>query len=135
MGKQREKELEKLKQTLLLERQKLIEHMMRLQNASTDEIAQLSGDAADIASIEISQAALHKLGSREQKLLKKIDHALKKFENGTYGICEHTGEEIPIPRLQARPVAQYTVEAKTELERRERQFKDDDEPEEESSFG
>jgi DnaK suppressor protein len=65
-----------------------------------------------------------KLGSRQRRLLKKIDLALDKMDDGSYGICELTGEPIPVARLKARPVAQYTVEAKEELERRERGYRD-----------
>ncbi|RMG42647.1 MAG: TraR/DksA family transcriptional regulator [Candidatus Dadabacteria bacterium] len=120
----KKKQLEELKQMLLDERKKIIEHLYKLKNESELEISDIGGDNADIATLEISQKAFHKLGSRERKLLKKIDHALAKFENGTYGICELTGEEIPYERLKARPVAQYTVEAKEELERKERGFRD-----------
>ena len=119
----RDKALKELKEVLLEERKKIIEHMLKLKTDSNSELGDLAGDEADVASIEISQAALHKLGNRERKLLNKIDHALAKFEDGTYGICELTGEDIPIERLKARPVAQYTVEAKEELERRERGFR------------
>lgn len=122
-SKDREKELLKLKDVLLEERKKLVEHMLRIKSDSDSELGSLAGDSADVASVEISQSSLHKLGNRERGLLSKIDHALAKFEDGTYGICELTGEEIPIERLKARPVAQYTVEAKEELERRERGFR------------
>ena len=77
---------------------------------------------------------LHKLGSRDQKLLEKIEYALAKFESDEYGICELTGEDIPFARLKARPVAQYTVEAKEMLERKERGFRKTDEDEEKDDF-
>ena len=127
----KKKDLDKLKKMLLDERQKITEHLQRLENDSSTEISELKGDELDIASIEISQAAMSKLGGRERKLLSKIDHALAKFENGTYGICELTGEEIPVARLLARPVAQYTVEAKAELEAQEKRYRDPDDVEEE----
>src|SRR5690606_19045535 len=72
----RKRDLEKLKQMLLLERQQIIENMMEIEGQSSNEISEISGDAVDIASLEISQTALTKLGSRERNLLKKIDHAL-----------------------------------------------------------
>ena len=118
----RETALKALKEDLLIERRKILQQLESIEKNSNDDVQQLSGDSVDFASIEISQNALSKLGGRQQKLLKKIDHALAKFEDGTYGVCELTGEEIPIARLQARPVAQYTVEAKEELERRERNY-------------
>lgn len=126
----KKKDLDKLKKMLLDERQKIVSHLERLENDSSSEISELKGDELDIASIEISQAAMSKLGGRESKLLQKIDHALAKFEDGSYGTCELTGEEIPLARLLARPVAQYTVEAKAEMEEQEKRFRDPDEVEE-----
>lgn len=130
----KKKELSELKQMLLDEKKRILDHLARLERDSYSEIADLSGDSADVASVEISSGALAKLGGRERKLLKKIDHALAKFEDGSYGICELTGEEIPVARLRARPVAQYTVEAKAELEKRERGFRDHDDSLEESGI-
>ncbi len=122
----KKKELEELKDLLLEKRKKIVSHLYKIKSDSEAEIAEISGDSADIASLEMSQSAYSKLGGRERKLLKKIDHALAKFEDDTYGICELTGEDIPIARLRARPEAQYTVEAKEELERRERGFRHSD---------
>lgn len=122
----RKRDLDKLQKMLLDERQKIVNHLRKLESDSSNEISEVKGDDLDIASIEISQAALTKLGSREGKLLKKIDHALAKFEDGSYGICELTGEQIPVARLMARPVAQYTVEAKAELEAQEKRYRDPD---------
>ncbi len=123
-SKSRDDELLELKEVLLEERRKIVNHLRDVQNEAHQELGDLSGDSADVASIEISQSARNKLGTRQLKLLNKIDHALSKFEDGTYGICELTGEDIPIARLRARPVAQYTVEAKEELERKERAYRD-----------
>lgn len=117
------KQLQELQELLLEEKKRILGTLLKRQDASYSELNELSGDSADIASLEISQSSLHKLGSREQKLLEKVEHALAKFEDGSYGICELTGEEIPYARLKARPVAQYTVEAKEMLERKERAFK------------
>ncbi len=117
------KQSSELKDLLITEKKKILETLAKRQNASIEELGELSGDSADIASLEISQSSLHKLGSRERRLLEKIEYALQKFEDGSYGICELTGEDIPYARLKARPVAQYTVEAKEELERKERGFR------------
>src|SRR5690606_15933342 len=83
---------------------------------------QNTGDAADIASLEMNQAALQKIGKRESALLKKIQVALNKIEEGTYGECESCGEPIGAPRLMARPVAQLCIDCKTEQENVERKF-------------
>jgi len=63
---------------------------------------------------------------RERKLIRKIDEALKRIEDGTYGYCLETGEEIGIKRLEARPVATLSIEAQERRERRERQYGDRD---------
>jgi DnaK suppressor protein len=130
----REKALLELKEILLAERQKIVQQLESLEKNSQQDVQELSGDSVDYASIEISQNAISKLGTRQQKLLDKILHALSKFDDGTYGVCELTGEDIPVERLRARPVAQYTVEAKEELERREKLYatKGDSSSEEES---
>ncbi|HMO01655.1 MAG TPA: TraR/DksA family transcriptional regulator [Oligoflexia bacterium] len=122
MAKSRKKELEELKLVLLDKRKKILEDLESLEQSSVESLEEISGDDADHASLEITQKSLTKLGTRQRKLLQKIDHALAKFEDDTYGICELTGEEIPIARLRARPEAQYTVEAKEELERKEKNF-------------
>jgi DnaK suppressor protein len=63
---------------------------------------------------------------RERKLIRKIDEAIKRIEDGTYGYCVETGEEIGIKRLEARPVATLCVEAQERRERREKQYGDRD---------
>lgn len=63
---------------------------------------------------------------RERKLIRKIDEAIKRIEDGTYGYCVETGEEIGIKRLEARPVATLSVEAQERRERREKQYGDRD---------
>jgi DnaK suppressor protein len=63
---------------------------------------------------------------RERKLIRKIDEALKRVEDGSFGYCLETGEEIGVKRLEARPVATLTIEAQERRERRERQYGDRD---------
>lgn len=63
---------------------------------------------------------------RERKLIRKIDEAIKRIEDGSYGYCNETGEEIGIKRLEARPVATLCVEAQERRERREKQYGDRD---------
>jgi len=63
---------------------------------------------------------------RERKLLKKINSALTRIEEGDYGYCDETGEEIGLKRLQARPVATLTLEAQERREKAERQYRDSD---------
>ena len=62
---------------------------------------------------------------RQRKLIAKIDAALTRIEDGTYGFCEETGEPISIKRLEARPIATLSVEAQERHERRERVYRDE----------
>ena len=61
----------------------------------------------------------------ERKLIAKIDAALQRIEDGTYGYCEETGEPIKLKRLEARPITTLSIEAQERHERRERAYRDD----------
>lgn len=128
----RKRELDKFKRLLLLERQNILKHLTELEGASETQLMQGGGDSVDLASLEITQAAIQKLGNREKKLLSKIEYSLEKIESGEYGTCERCGEKIAPARLEARPVAQYCIDCKTELESNERRYSDQEETEEES---
>ncbi len=112
----RKRDLDKFKNLLLLERQKIMQHLTELEGASATEMSQSGGDSVDLAALEITQLSIQKLGNREKKLIEKIDYALAKFEAGEYGVCERCGEAISPGRLEARPVTQYCIDCKTELE-------------------
>jgi len=73
-------------------------------------------DLTDQASAETDQNFTLRLREREQKLLKKIDEALERITNGTFGICESCGEEISLKRLEARPVTTLCIDCKTRQE-------------------
>lgn len=77
-------------------------------------------DLSDLASLETDRAFLLRIRDRERKLILKIQGALKKIENGAYGICESCGKEIDEERLKARPVASYCAECKRTLEAMEK---------------
>ena len=121
------KDLGKFKKVLLDERQKILQHLENLSDSSREESPHASGDAADIASTDINQSNIHKIGKRETYLLKKIDQALEKIENGTYGECASCGEQISPARLMARPVAELCIDCKQEQENQERKFSSRDE--------
>jgi len=74
-------------------------------------------DEMDIATRQTEQAFLLRMADKEKKLLIEIDRALAKFERGTYGRCEGTGDAIGIRRLNARPWTRYSLEYKEQLER------------------
>ena len=128
------KQLEKLKKLLLAEKQAVVKHLTELRGESEETLEQGSGDSADIANLEISQAALQKLGNREQKHLKKIERALVKFETDEYGICEECGEEISFARLEARPIAQLCIDCKTDQENVERRYSNRESEEDADGF-
>jgi DnaK suppressor protein len=79
-------------------------------------------DEVDLASSESDQNMNIRLRDRERTLLKKIDKALKKIEDSTYGTCESCGEEISAKRLEARPVTDLCIRCKEEQEKMERSF-------------
>lgn len=79
-------------------------------------------DEVDLASSESDQNMNIRLRDRERTLLKKIDKALKKIEDATYGTCESCGEEISAKRLEARPVTDLCIRCKEEQEKMERSF-------------
>jgi len=76
-------------------------------------------DVSDQASAEVDQNFSMRIRDRERKLLKKIDDALDRMNNATYGICEHCDGEIPYERLKARPVTTLCIECKTAQEEEE----------------
>jgi DnaK suppressor protein len=82
-------------------------------------------DLADRASSETDRAIELRARDRQRKLIAKIDEALTRLEDGTYGYCEETGEPIALKRLEARPIATLSIEAQERHERRERVYRDD----------
>jgi DnaK suppressor protein len=82
-------------------------------------------DLTDRASVETDRALELRTRDRARKLISKIDAALERIENGTYGYCEETGEPIGLRRLEARPIATLSIEAQERHERMERIHRDD----------
>ncbi|MFG1426572.1 RNA polymerase-binding protein DksA [Roseixanthobacter glucoisosaccharinicivorans] len=82
-------------------------------------------DLADRASSETDRSIELRARDRQRKLISKIDAALGRIEDGSYGYCEDTGEPISLKRLEARPIATLSVEAQERHERRERVYRDD----------
>jgi DnaK suppressor protein len=110
--------LQSWKRDLMMEVDRTVTHMK-------DEAANFP-DPNDRATQEEEFSLELRTRDRERKLIRKIDEALKRVEDGTYGYCLETGEEIGIKRLEARPVATLTIEAQERRERRERQYGDRD---------
>lgn len=82
-------------------------------------------DIADRASSETDRSLELRTRDRQRKLISKIDAALKRIDDGSYGYCEETGDPISLRRLDARPIATLSIEAQERHERRERVYRDD----------
>ena len=107
------------KASLLAESQQTIDHLR------DEGEGRVVGDDVDRASQESENILALRTRDRYRKLLPKIDAALKRIEDGSYGYCEETGDAIGLQRLDARPVATLCVEAQERREQRERQFGED----------
>jgi DnaK suppressor protein len=122
MGKQ---QLGHFQQILLSWKRDLMVEVDRTVTHMKDEAANFP-DPNDRATQEEEFSLELRTRDRERKLIRKIDDALKRIEDGSYGYCLETGEEIGIKRLEARPVATLSLEAQERRERRERQYGDRD---------
>ena len=116
------KHLEYFRRRLLQWRSDLLaesgETLERLQEGIAKE-----GDVVDLGSQETDTALELRTRDRDRKLLSKIDEAVERIEDGSYGFCEETGKPIGLKRLEARPIATLSVEAKERRERAEKQRK------------
>jgi len=118
-------QLEHFRLILLSWKRDLMEEVDRTVTHMKDEAANFP-DPNDRATQEEEFSLELRTRDRERKLIRKIDEALKRIEDGSYGYCLETGEEIGIKRLEARPVATLSIEAQERRERRERQYGDRD---------
>jgi DnaK suppressor protein len=119
-----ERQLEYFKQKLLNWKEDILresrETLVHLQ-AETEN----HPDIADRATSETDRALELRTRDRQRKLISKIDEAMRRIEDGSYGYCEETGEPIGVARLDARPIATLSLEAQERHERRERVHRDD----------
>ena len=112
-------------------RQKLLNWKEDILRESRETLTHLQADTenhpdiADRASSETDRALELRTRDRQRKLISKIDEALRRIEDGSYGYCEETGEPIGVARLDARPIATLSLEAQERHERRERVHRDD----------
>jgi DnaK suppressor protein len=105
-------------------RDEIVRQARQTLQALTEESAQ-HADLADRATSESDKALELRARDRQRKLIAKIDAALERLDNGTYGYCEETGEPIGLRRLEARPIATLSIEAQERHERLERVHRDD----------
>lgn len=118
------KQLEYFRSRLLKWRGELLEESQQTINHLREESDGV-GDEVDRANAESETSLELRTRDRYRKLLGKIDSALRRIDDGTYGYCDVTGDEIGLRRLEARPIATMTVEAQELHERKEGHFADD----------
>src|SRR3954468_11473502 len=111
------RKLENWKEDILRESRETLENLQ--------EESQNHPDMADRASSESDRALELRTRDRQRKLISKIDSAIKRIDDGTYGYCEETGDPIGIARLDARPTATLSLEAQEMHERREKVYRDE----------
>ncbi len=119
-----ERQLEYFRQKLLAWKEDIIKESKETLSHLQDENHVLP-DIADRASSETDRSLELRTRDRQRKLISKIDAALKRIEDGSYGYCEETGDPISLKRLDARPIATLSIEAQERHERRERVYRDD----------
>ena len=117
--------VEYFKSKILAWRQEILmgshETISNLQEETTNTEADLN----DRASIETDRSLELRARDRERKLLGKIDSALRRLEDGSFGYCEETGEPISLARLEARPIATMSIEAQERHERKEKTYREE----------
>jgi DnaK suppressor protein len=118
------RQLEYFRQKLLARKEELLEESSHTLQHLQEETAP-EADLADRATTETDRALELRTRDRERKLIAKIDAALRRIEDGTYGYCEETGEPIGLKRLEARPTATLSIEAQERHEREERVHRED----------
>lgn len=117
-----QKDLKRFKKLLEDSKASLLESakrtLMEESNFDTDDLP----DEIDLASSEYAQSMVFRLRDREKFLLQKIDRALQRVEDGTFGICERCEEDINVKRLEARPVTSLCIRCKEEQEKKEKSY-------------
>jgi DnaK suppressor protein len=112
-------QVEELKKILLQRREEVLRRIRNFVEGDTFKVSTDVGDEIDSADLEMEREKLLRLRERETRYLRKVEYALRKIEEGTYGICENCGGPIGYERLKARPVAVYCINCKVKLEAEE----------------
>jgi DnaK suppressor protein len=114
----REKKVQEIRKILIAQKASLLEEAKEAQNALPGQT--VFPDLGDQATAEAERSFMLRLRGRERRLLKKIENAIEKIEQATFGICERCGSEIDIRRLEARPVTTLCIECKIQQEEEEK---------------
>jgi DnaK suppressor protein len=109
-----------IRKKLMKQREELLSEAEQTINAKLGAEKESFPDPTDQATAELDNNFTLRLRGREQKLLKKIDEAIARIDEGSYGICESCGGQIGLKRLEARPVTTLCIECKTEQEENEK---------------
>jgi len=122
----RKREIAELKKLLVEQKQRIISSADQTRNQMHERriIDEPEGDEADMATTETHQNLDLRIRDREGMLLDKIEKALGRIEDGTYGVCDMCGENIDVRRLKARPVATLCISCKQKQEKQEKAFAD-----------
>jgi DnaK suppressor protein len=114
-----QRELKRFERLLLTRRRELLEEAERTVGGMTDS-RETFADPADRATLESNRNAMLRIRDRERKLIGKIDDALQRIGDGSYGLCEECGQPIGFERLKARPVTTRCIDCKSDQEAEER---------------
>lgn len=115
----KEKQLKKFKAQLEEMKEKIINDVEQTLSEMTTQNGNIP-DPNDRATVESDRNFELRIRDRERKLMNKIEEAIGRIDDGSYGICDGCGEDIAIKRLEARPVAKYCIDCKTRQEQREK---------------
>ena len=119
-----ERQVEYFRRKLLAWKEDILRESKETINHLQDE-NHILPDVADRASSETDRSLELRTRDRQRKLISKIEAAIKRIEDGSYGYCEETGEPISLKRLDARPIATLSIEAQERHEKRERVYRDE----------
>ena len=119
-----ERQVEYFRRKLLSWKEDILRESKETINHLQDE-NHILPDVADRASSETDRSLELRTRDRQRKLISKIDSALKRIEDGSYGYCEESGDPIGLKRLDARPIATLSIEAQERHEKRERVYRDE----------
>jgi DnaK suppressor protein len=112
-------QLELFREQLLLKKQEILTDAGKTMTEMTDQTTNVP-DPNDRATLESGRSFELRIRDRERRLLTKIDEAIARIDDGSYGVCEDCGEEIGLKRLEARPVTTLCIDCKTLQETREK---------------
>lgn len=111
------KQLEKFRERLEAEKREILRDFSEyIRSEREADPHRPVGDSEDLASEARTRELTLLMSDRDREQLREIEDALRRIEQGTYGICEESGEEIPVQRLEAIPTARYTVAVQEEIE-------------------